>query len=460
MKLREKIVAMIVACLVVVLGGTATYVLVSVNGMTERTQFDQAEVVAASITRAMEVFGEIGDMDALERFIDMLDHQEGIDHVHAARAASVAEEFGVREKGLPENDYERQVLESGVGFTEHDTEAHLIRSVQPLPATASCLDCHDATVGEVLGVASVTVSTADSEAAVRSFSWNVVLAILATVVLTAIILFVIIDRGVIVPVRRAARSLIRGAKETLSTASEFRDAGDRIAQNTSNQASSLQQTSASLQEMSAQTRVFASSTTDANTTASRASEAARRGQTTMERMTETMESIRTSADDTSRIIETINEIAFQTNLLALNAAVEAARAGEAGKGFAVVAEEVRNLAQRCAEAASNTSQLLDGSRSQAQTGVQVVGEVADILAEIVREVESTTTTIGEVSTASDRQATSIGEITDAMGVLDQVTQSNAAGAEQSAATSSQLAAMAADLQQVADDLGHLVGETV
>jgi hypothetical protein len=460
MKLREKIVLMIVACMAVALGGTATYTLVHVHHMTAEDQATEATVVAESIANAMEVFGEIGDMDALEAFVARVDAQEEIAHVHAARAASVVEEFGERESGKPATDLEREVLASGKGIVQVDREAQAIHSVQPLSAAESCLDCHTARVGEVLGVASVTVSSVESDAAVQTFSIKIILACVATIVLTAIILFVIVDRGVIKPVKQAARALIRGAHETLSTATEFRDAGERIAQNTSNQASSLQETSASLQEMNAQTKVFTTSTSGANETASKASEAARRGQTTMSRMTETIESIRTAADDTSRIIETIDEIAFQTNLLALNAAVEAARAGEAGKGFAVVAEEVRNLAQRCAEAAGNTSTLLDGSRSQAQQGVEVVNEVAGILGEIVEQAEQTSAAIGEVSSASDRQATSIDEITSAMSVLDQVTQSNAASAEESAATSNQLSTMAESLRQVADDLGALVGETV
>ena len=177
-------------------------------------------------------------------------------------------------------------------------------------------------------------------------------------------------------------------------------------------------------------------------------------------MTQSMEAIKQAADDTSRIIATIDEIAFQTNLLALNAAVEAARAGDAGKGFAVVAEEVRNLAQRSAEAAHNTADLLAGSRTQADQGVAVVQEVAAILAEITGQAEKSAEAIGHVSSASDEQSRHIAEITDAMMTLDRMTQSTAASAEESAASSAELTSMAEQLQRVADGLGHLVGETV
>jgi len=459
MKLREKIVVMIVACLVLALGGTVAYTLTAVHGMSRDTQANQAQVVAESITHAMEVFGEIGDMEALEGFIVRVDEQAGISRVHAVRAPSVEAEFDVREAGRAETDLEQQVLTTGEGVTVVDAGAHAIHSVQPLRAKESCLECHTAAAGEVLGVASVTVATEASDAAVRGFSWNIAVACLVVVMLTAVILFVIVDRGVIVPVRRAARSLIEGAEATRNTASDFREAGDRIAQNTSSQASSLQETSASLQMMHSQTREFAGSAAEADRTARQASEAAGRGRQAMSRMTETMEAISNAADDTSRIIGTINEIAFQTNLLALNAAVEAARAGEAGKGFAVVAEEVRNLAQRCAEAAGNTANMLDTSRDQAGAGVTVVSEVAAILGEIAEHADQTSESIGEVSGGTSVQARSIGEINEAMTTLDQVTQSNAANAEQSAATSHELTGMATDLRQVADELANLVGET-
>jgi methyl-accepting chemotaxis protein len=460
MKLREKIVALIVGCLVVVLGGTTAFSLIRVHHMTSETQADQAAVVAESITQAIEVFGEVGDMVALEGFLSRVRQQDGVTRVHAVRAPSVEEEYSVREDGKVETDLEAQVLASGEGVTVVDAAAHVIHAVQPLAAKESCLECHMGKVGDVLGLASVSVDTAASDEAVQAYSWIMASAMVGAVLLTAIILFLIIDRGVIKPVKNAAQALVRGARDTLNTANEFRAAGERIAQNTASQASSLQQTSASLQEMTAQTQVFAGSAATANQTAEQASEAALRGREAMQRMTAAMTAIRTAADDTSRIIGTINEIAFQTNLLALNAAVEAARAGEAGKGFAVVAEEVRNLAQRCAEAAGSTASLLDGSREHARSGTEVVGDVGAILSEIADQAAHTSTSIVEVSGGAARQSASIDEIIAAVAVLDQVSQSNAAGAEQSAASSNQLAQMAADLEAVAGDLGRLVGEAV
>ena len=428
--------------------------------LSSESKDETVETVARSLTSAMEVLGVIGDMEALEHFVEMVEEQDGLKSVRAIRAGSVAEEFGVRELGVPQTDLERQALAGGEALTVVDRANHAVHAVRPLLAKPSCLDCHTARDGEVLGLASVTLSTERADSAVQAFLYTVSVASLVALLVMALVLTVIINRGVIAPVRRAARILIQGAEETLRTANAFRDAGERMARSTGDQASSLQQTAASLEEMTSQARVFSSSTEEANATADQASDAAGRGQTAMSRMTETMQAIQTSADDTSRIIQTIDEIAFQTNLLALNAAVEAARAGEAGKGFAVVAEEVRSLAQRCAEAAGNTANLLDGSREQARSGVAVAEEAGTILSEIVAQAERTSSSIGEVSGATSCQARSIDEISRAMTALDQVTQQNAASAQESAASSSQLSSMARNLRRVADDLGTLVGETV
>ena len=458
MKLREKIVLTLTGCLALVLGAVGVYTHLRVDAMTDHAVTEGAVLVAESITHSMQVFGEIGDMEAQDRFVAGVNAEEGIEHVHAARAPGVVKDFGEREASLPESDLERRVLASGEPLTVVDNRAHTVHTVLPLKAAASCLECHEVPEGSVLGAASVIVSTAEADAAKAALTRNVALAYLGALLLAGTVLAVVITRGVIEPVKNAAQSLIKGARETLDAAGQSRDAGDQIARNTADQAASLQQTAASLQQMTAQTRVFSTSAGEANQTALQTTDEARRGHEAVGRMTRTMEAIKQTADDTSRIIKTIDEIAFQTNLLALNAAVEAARAGDAGKGFAVVAEEVRNLAQRSAEAARSTAELLEGSASQADEGVGVVGDVADILAGIIEQANRSSELIGQVTSGSDDQVRSIGEIADVMSVLDRATQSTAASAQQSAANSTQMLEMADRLRRVADDLGSLVGQ--
>jgi len=460
MQLREKIVGLMIACLVIVLGGVAAYTLQGFSRMGDQSRRAKASLVAESITHSMEVFGELGDMDAQDAFVASVMDEPGIELVHAVRAPSVVEEYDEREAAIPQDDWEKKVLETGQMLVHIDDEAHTIRQVSPLMAKASCLDCHTVKEGEILGAASVVISTAADDAMAASYGRNVLLAMVGSLIGIGALLAFIITRGVITPVRKAAQEIILGARRTLAASSEFKAAGDQIATNTTEQAGSLQQTTAALQEVTAQAKVFTKSASDANQTAGEASESARTGHEVVERMTSAMESIKQNADDTSRIVKTIDEIAFQTNLLALNAAVEAARAGDAGKGFAVVAEEVRNLAQRSAEAARSTADLLEGSQLHADQGVAVVQDVAAILVEIAQQAGQTSDAIGSVTSGSDSQAQHITEIAESMNLLDRMTQSTAASAEESAASSAELTSMAEQLQVVADELGHLVGETI
>lgn len=204
-------------------------------------------------------------------------------------------------------------------------------------------------------------------------------------------------------------------------------------------------------------RQTADNATQASSLSTTASGEAEKGNEAMGRMLSAIGDIKQSSDETAKIVKTIDEIAFQTNLLALNAAVEAARAGDAGKGFAVVAEEVRNLAQRSAEAARNTSDLIEGSRKRADNGVQVAEEVAGLLGSIVASFHKVSGLINEISAGSVEQAQGVEQINQAMSQLDNVTQGNASNAEQSAAASEELSAQAQKLNAVLADLQRIVG---
>ena len=204
------------------------------------------------------------------------------------------------------------------------------------------------------------------------------------------------------------------------------------------------------------TRQTADNSEQVSTMTRTAGESAGRGREAMVSMDEAMQRIEKSASETAGIIKSIDEIAFQTNLLALNAAVEAARAGEAGKGFAVVAEEVRSLAQRSAEAARNTADLISQSQTNVQGGVEAAGTVRGILEEIADLVANIRSLSEEVSTAANEQSQGIEQITVSVGQLDQVTQSNAANAEESAAAAEQLTAQAVTLQAIVRRLNGVV----
>jgi methyl-accepting chemotaxis protein len=169
-----------------------------------------------------------------------------------------------------------------------------------------------------------------------------------------------------------------------------------------------------------------------------------------------MQAIQQSTTETSRIIETIDEIAFQTNLLALNAAVEAARAGEAGKGFAVVAEEVRRLAQRSSEAAQSTSELINDSQSNSENGVKVMEEITASLESLKERSDKVNSLVTEISGAAKEQSQGINQINNAMSQMDQAVQMNASSASETATHAEDLATQSEQLHQMMQQLHELV----
>ncbi len=279
---------------------------------------------------------------------------------------------------------------------------------------------------------------------------------LALGVLIGVIVIPSVTRSITRPVTQVIEALTSGAEQVASASYQVAESSRQMAEGASEQASSLEETSASLEEMSSMTKQNADNARRASSMANDARTSAEKGRDAMLRMTDAISRIKDSSDKTAKIVKTIDEIAFQTNLLALNAAVEAARAGEAGKGFAVVAEEVRNLAQRSAEAAQTTTTLIEDSQRNADNGVAVSTDVAKILKEIADGVEKMTLLIGEVSAASNEQALGIEQVNTTVSQMDKVTQTNAANAEESASASEELTAQAKELTEAVRILKGIV----
>ncbi|HEX2958848.1 MAG TPA: methyl-accepting chemotaxis protein [Chitinispirillaceae bacterium] len=239
------------------------------------------------------------------------------------------------------------------------------------------------------------------------------------------------------------------ATEQVSTASGQISSGSQsLAEGANEQASSLEEVSSSLEEMSSMTKQNADNANQAKGLASESDTNAKSGTEAMDRMSNAINRIKESSDQTAKIVKTIDEIAMQTNLLALNAAVEAARAGEAGRGFAVVAEEVRNLAQRSAQAAKNTADMITESVKNADDGVKIAVEVSQSFETIATSAKKVNDLIAEIAAASQEQSSGIEQINTAVSQMDKVTQQNAANSEESASAAEELSSQAEELKNM------------
>lgn len=238
-------------------------------------------------------------------------------------------------------------------------------------------------------------------------------------------------------------SNINGAATQVSVGSkQVSLSSQNLSQGSTEQASSLEEITASITEVAAQTKQNASNANQANKLAVDAKDSAIEGNQQMKAMLSAMAEINDSSANISKIIKVIDEIAFQTNILALNAAVEAARAGQHGKGFAVVAEEVRNLAARSADAAKETTTMIEGSIKKVEVGTKIANETAAALNKIVEGVSGATNLVAEIAAASNQQASAVSQINQGIEQIAQVTQSNTATAEESAAASEELSGQA------------------
>lgn len=276
-----------------------------------------------------------------------------------------------------------------------------------------------------------------------------ILGTLSVVIILCVVLFAAyISRSTSSSLRTTVAKLSAGAGHTAAAARQISASSQSLSQGSSEQAASLEQSASALEEIASMTRQNANNAETASSIAEQAKQAAMEGSERMRKLSGAIEKIRVSAHETSKIVKTIDEIAFQTNLLALNAAVEAARAGEAGKGFAVVADEVRNLAIRAGEAARNTSALIEGSVHSTQEGVSLSEQTSSSLAVIVTHTQKVNELVAEITTASKEQTRGLEQTNVAVAQMDTVTQQNASSAEQLSSSAEEMNAQAQRLRNI------------
>jgi len=246
---------------------------------------------------------------------------------------------------------------------------------------------------------------------------------------------------------RVVTEVRQGADNVATASAQIAQGNGDLSSRTEQQASALEETSASMEQMGSTANQNADSARQANQLAASASSVAMQGGEVVSQVVQTMKDINDSSKKISDIIGVIDGIAFQTNILALNAAVEAARAGEQGRGFAVVAGEVRNLAQRSAEAAKEIKGLIGASVERVEQGTQLVDKAGTTMQEIVTSIQRVSDIVGEISSASTEQSAGVGQVSEAVSQMDQATQQNAALVEESAAAASSLQQQAQQLVQ-------------
>lgn len=238
------------------------------------------------------------------------------------------------------------------------------------------------------------------------------------------------------------------ADQVASGTRQVSDGSQEISQGATEQASSIEELTATITQIAAQTKQNALNSNEANELSRNAMDDAISGNGKMKEMLQSMDEINTSSEDISKIIKVIDDIAFQTNILALNAAVEAARAGVHGKGFAVVAEEVRNLAARSADAAKETTSLIEDSMKKVEAGTKIAKDTAEALENIVAGVEKAGDLVGSITAASNEQASGVAQVNNGIEQLSSVVQTNSATAQESAAASEELSSQADMLKEM------------
>ena len=311
-----------------------------------------------------------------------------------------------------------------------------------------------APVNEVLAVTGEISGAADR--AIRTQAWAIGIAV-AVLGAFGTIIGIAFSRSITRPLNRIIHGLNDGADQVHEASAQVSRASQQLAEGASEQAAALEESSATLEQLSAAMRENAARASTTDGSMCDASKIIAGAEGSMSEAASAMKAISDSSERIRKIIKVIEEIAFQTNLLALNAAVEAARAGEHGKGFAVVAEEVRGLAQRAAQAARETTGLIEETATRVRRGVELntltlteFTRIKDCSGKVVGLVSATTKSTNE-------QARGIEQITTAVAQMDQVTQQNAAGAEESASAAEELAAQAQIVKGIVGELVAIVG---
>ena len=403
------------------------------------SSLDDMTKLEAEISKNAKVIAD--DIEAFGKLANTDEKRVALDKVKESRSRYVA--------------LRSEILAASRAATTAETSAKLAararRELDPLAeAFVENLD----TIAE-LSATGVESASAKTSEAIASTNQGVAAGSVLAVLIGGAMAFAVI-RSLSRELHGLSGTLDDASSQVAAAAGQVSTSSQSLAEGASEQAASLEETSSSLEEITSMAKRNEENALQAKELSRQTRAAADSGSADMNEMKGAMDAIKVSSNEISKIVKTIDEIAFQTNILALNAAVEAARAGEAGSGFAVVAEEVRNLAQRCAQSAKETAGKIEDSVVKSENGVRISGKVAVSLDEIVEKASKVDTLIAEIAHASQEQTQGIGQVNGAVSQMDKVTQSNAGSAEETAAAAEELNAQAAVMKDSVHNLLVLI----